>query len=128
LIAAIADSSADAAFAAEALLDWAEDDPRLEVRWTRAADISPLNRQQLLRLWPEGTIEVRLETLRTACEPWNETSIERLAVELDEIDGMTLGRGRRWPRTRLAPLANSTTRQAFLDVIGGVLRDLVAKP
>jgi hypothetical protein len=128
LIAAIADSSADAAFAAEALLDWAEDDPRLEVRWTRAADISPPNRQQLLRLWPEGTIEVRLETLRTAGEPWNETRIERLAVELDGIDGITLGRGRRWPRTPLAPLANSTTRQAFLDVISRVLRDLVAKP
>jgi hypothetical protein len=127
LIAALADINADSASAAEAVLGWAQDDPRLEVRWTRAADISAPNLQPLLRLWPEGTIEIRLETLRAAGERWNEARIDRLASEIDEIDGIALGRGRRWPRTPLAALANPTTRQAFLDAIDEVLRDLVAE-
>jgi hypothetical protein len=117
LVAALGYQSAEAASAAEAILDWAERQPRLEVRWTKAADVSVRGTEPLLRLWPDGGVEVRLETLRHPPGGWDDARIEQLATKLNEIEGVALGPGRRWPRLPLVSLAEPVARQAFLDVI-----------
>jgi hypothetical protein len=127
LVAALAHQSAEAASAAEAILNWAEQHPRLEVRWTRAADLSLGGTQPLLRLWPDGTVEVRLETLRRPPRGWDDARIEQFATKLNEINGIALGPGRRWPRLPLTSLDEPTTRRAFLDVIDEALNNLAAE-
>jgi hypothetical protein len=117
LIAALAHQSEEVASAAEAVLDWAEQQPRLAVRWTRAADLSVGDTEPLLRLWPDGSVEIRLETLRHLPAGWDDARIEQFASRLDEIDGVSLGSGRRWPRLPLTSLAAPRARQEFLDVI-----------
>ncbi len=125
LLDVLGEISGETASAAEALLDWAEYHPALEVRWTRAADLAPPGMQPLLRLWPEGTVEVRLETLRVADDTWD-TRIEQLVANLEATCGITLGPGRRWPRTALAPLADLAARSAFLAILDGVVQELSA--
>ncbi len=127
LVAALAHQSPEAASAAEAILDWAEQQPRLEVHWTKAADLSVGDTQRLLRLWPDGALEVRLETLRRPPRGWDEARIEELATKLNEIDGVALGPGRRWPRLSLTSLAEPRAQRAFLDVIDEALNNLACE-
>lgn len=125
LLAALAEGDGDAPRAAEALLEWAEEHPALRVRWTRAGDIG-LARGALLRVWPEGTVELKVNTLRHVDAAWDDDErIEHLLKRLEQIDGVEFsGNRRQWPRAPLAPLADSVKRQTFLaglaDVIAGL--------
>jgi hypothetical protein len=124
LIASLRLNNDDAAVAAEAILDWAEQDPLLEISWSRAADIGlPTAGNPLLRLWEEGTLEVRLSTLRSA-HSWTVEAVDDFVSRLEEVGGVTLGPGRRWPRTPLAPLANTNARERFTEVVSDVLRTI----
>lgn len=108
----------DAASAADALLDWAEEHPLLEVRWTSLGDIGlPAMKNPLLRLWEDGQVEVRLATLAAADEAWDAARIEALVQEFEAVDGVELGSGRRWPRTRLGPLADPEALDLFTGVV-----------
>lgn len=126
LLASAHEVSADAAAAAAALLDWAEQHPLLEVRWARrAGDIGlPGATHGLLRLWDDGSLEVRLETLREIDSAWDEPErIQQLIEEFEAIDGVRL-RSRKWPKTPLAPLADPHARQRFTAVVDDVVRML----
>jgi hypothetical protein len=64
LLAALADKGDGASRAAQALLDWAEDRPDMGIRWNTAGDIGLGVGRALLRIHPEGTVEVKVTTLR----------------------------------------------------------------
>lgn len=117
LLSELAHQSEEAVSAAEAILEWAEQQPRLAVHWTRAVDLSVSGTEPLLRLWPDGSVEIRLETLRNPPAGWDDARIEQFAARLNEIDGVTLGSGRRWPRLALASLAETAARQDFFEVM-----------
>jgi hypothetical protein len=128
LLAALNDGDPGAADAAEAVLDWAEEQPDLSVRWNKAGDIGlAVGHPALLRIWAEGTIEVKVHTLRQIDRGWdNDERIDRLIARLEEIDGVQFFKGarRRWPRTALAPLAETDKRQTFLAVVMDAIREL----
>jgi hypothetical protein len=127
LLAALADLDANAADAATALLDWGESHPDLNVRWNRAGDIGlAVGYQGLLRLWAEGAVEIKVNTLRHADAGWDDDDrIEQLLQRLEQIDGVEFtGTRRQWPRTPLAPLADPAKRQSFLAVLTDVLEEL----
>lgn len=127
LASALQSPSPDAAAAAAAILDWGAQHPDLAVTWSRAGDIGlPADRQPLLRLWPEGTIEIRLETLRSEHD-WNATQLDELVDRLQPIEGVKLGGGRRWPRTPLAPLADKHRRERFTALLDDVVGSLGAR-
>lgn len=126
LIAALADRDAGAADAAEALLDWGEQHPDLSIIWNRAGDIAFAYGKSLLRVWEEGTVEVKVQTLRKLDSGWDDDErIEQLLQRLENIDGVQFTNNRRqWPRTPLAPLADPRKREAFLGAIDDVVREL----
>jgi hypothetical protein len=125
LLAALGENDRDAAEAARALLDWGDDHPGLTLRWNRAANIGLDVGNPLLRLWPNGTLDVKVETLRQLDPPWDDERIEQLLQRLERIDGVVLAGNRaRWPRTPLAPLADPANRRAFLAVVGDVVSEL----
>lgn len=124
LIAALSEVGPGAVLAGEGILDWAERHPDLNVRWTNACDIAPASGGgPILRIWGEGTLEVKVHTLRHADPAWNDDDrIEELVRRLEEIDGVDLtGNRRQWPRTPLAPLGKADSRQALLAVIEELL-------
>ena len=103
LLTGLEQLSQDTAVAAAALLDWAERDPRLEVTWNTTGNIGIRGvRSPLLRLWPDGLLEVRFETLSASETGWGPEQVEDLAQRLNAISGVELGSGRRWPKTALA--------------------------
>ena len=126
LLAALAEKESGAAEAAESLLRWAEERHDLDVNWNRAGDIRLGVGQALLRLFPEGTVEVKVNTLRTLDPAWDDDErIEQLLRRLEQIDGVKFFKNRRqWPRTELAPLADHGKRQAFLAVIVQAIAEL----
>jgi hypothetical protein len=129
LLAELAQENAAAATAAEALLEWGERHPRLNVRWNSAGDIGVVGSPGLLRLWGEGTLEVKVHSLRRM-DPgnWdNDERIESLIQRLEQIPGVVLRAARlQWPRTPLAPLGDPSARAAFLAIIEEVLEELPA--
>lgn len=126
LLSTLRDQDPKATLAAEALLDWAEEHPDLSVRWTRAGDIGLASGYPaLLRIWGEGTLEVKVNTLRKLDNAWNDDRIESLLQELEQIEGIALkGARRQWPRTPLAPLADASKRNTFVSTITNVIADL----
>jgi hypothetical protein len=128
LLDSLADVDSEAVDAAAALLDWGERHPDLTIRWNRAGDIG-LNGYApgLLRVWPEGTLEVKVDTLRKVDPAWdNDKRVEGLVRRLEAIDDVVFFKGSRlrWPRTALAPLTNPGTRETFLAVIAEVVGSL----
>lgn len=126
LLAALAEGDPGAADAAQALLDWGEQHPNLSVHWTRAGDIAFAVGKSLLRVWEEGKLEVKVNTLRRVDAEWDDDArIELLLRRLENIDGVRfMGNRRQWPRTPLAPLADPGKLEAFLGVIDDVIRGL----
>jgi hypothetical protein len=128
LLAVLADAEPRAAEAADALLEWAEQHPGLVIRWNRAGDIGLTSYAPgLLRLWPEGTLEVKVDTLRKLDAAWDDDErVEQLLQRFEEIPGVHFFKGnrRRWPRTALGPLATVAERQAFLELLTEVISEL----
>jgi hypothetical protein len=127
LIADLADGPPGAADAARGLLDWGEVHPDLSVRWNRAGDIGlAVGYSGLLRVWAEGTVEFKVNTLRKVDAAWDDDErIEDLLQRLELIDGVVFkGIRRQWPRTPLAPLADASKRRTFLAVIDDVIQGL----
>ena len=113
--------------AAEALLAWANGHPQLTIRWTRAADIgvAGAGNGTLLRIWDEGTLELKVNRLRHDRLGWDDERIERLLKRLEKIDGVAFsGNRRQWPRTPLAPLGDSQTRQQLLLVVEEIVGEI----
>jgi hypothetical protein len=128
LLAALEATSADAASAATAILRWAADHPVLQLSWSSAADVGlPMDANPVLRLWPEATIEVRLSTLRSG-HGWDDAQIDELVKRLEQIPGVNLGQGRRWPRTALAPLAENSARERLIAIVDEVASELRPRP
>lgn len=97
------------------------------LRWTKAADIAlATGGSALLRIHAEGTLEVKVNTLRKLDDSWNDDErIEQLLQRLEQIDGVSLtGNRRHWPRTPLAPLADPSKRATLLAIVDEVVRDL----
>ena len=70
------------------------------VRWNRAGDIGlAVGYSALLRIWDEGTLEVKVNTLRKVDHTWDDDDrIENLLRQLEQIDGVVLTSARRqWP-------------------------------
>ena len=117
-----------AAEAAERILDWAQAEPRLKVRYTQTAGIiGPDSRRPLVKLWPKRSInkgfEVNFRTLETHGEPWDDEHCERLRQSLADI-GVSLEGKPGWPKAPLAPLADDARRQQFFEVIEEALESL----
>lgn len=131
LLSTLREQDPDAAVAAEELLDWAEQHPELNVRWNRAGDIGlAVGYPALLRIWDEGRVEVKVNTLRKVDELWDDDArIETLLQRLEGIEGIVLkGTRLQWPRTPLAPLADPAKRQLFLEIMSDVIAGLKASP
>lgn len=127
LLSALREEDPAAEAAAAALLDWGEQDLDLSVRWNRAGDIGlAVGYSALLRIWDAGTLEVKVNTLRKVDHTWDDDDrIENLLRQLEQIDGVVLtGARRQWPRTPLAPLADQTNRQRFINIISDVIGGL----
>jgi hypothetical protein len=113
--------------AAEALLEWAESHPKLNVRWNRAGDIGLVTGGSgLLRIWAEGTLEVKAWTLRQLDPAWDDDGrVDELMTQLEKIDGVVLkGRRLQWPRTPLAPLADPSKHAELVAVMQDVIDGL----
>jgi hypothetical protein len=129
LLSTLRDQDPEAAAAAEELLDWAEQHPELNIRWNRAGDIGlAIGYPALLRIWDEGRLEVKVNTLRKVDESWDDDArIESLLERIERIDGVVLKGARlQWPRTPLAPLADPAKRQRFLATMSDVVAGLNA--
>lgn len=126
LLTSIRDISADAAIGAEALLDWAEHHPHLEVRWTRAADIALPDTYALMRISESAKVSLELKTVWTVDPTWDDDDrLQDLRRRLETIEGVHFPPGHRsWPRTPLAPLADPDKRRRFLEIIDEVVAGL----
>jgi len=126
LLAALTEVDRDAADAAGAILDWADEQPQLRLRWTRAGNIGPEASDPVLLLWPNGMLNLRVETLRHLDAAWDDDErVEQLLRRPEAIDGVTFtGNRRRWPVTPLAPLADPTNRDALLAIVAEVVSAL----
>jgi hypothetical protein len=99
LLAALDDATPAAAEAAQALLDWGEHYPDLSLHWNRAGDIGFAVGKSLLRVWAEGTVELKVNTLRKVDTEWDDDDrIEHLLQRLEAVDGVRFnGNCRQWP-------------------------------
>jgi hypothetical protein len=117
-----------AADAAEAILNWADREPRLEVRYTHRSSVRLWSAGgRLLQIDRGGRLRLVLLTLSEHGEPWDDERIEQLVQELAEI-GVQLEPKRTWPKTPLEPLADDTTRRQFLTLMERVLDALATSP
>jgi hypothetical protein len=117
-----------AAQAGNAILDWAERSPDLNVRYTATFGIIEVGGAAILKIRtaPDSlrrALEVHLESLIKHGEPWDEAHLEQLIVDLAGV-GVELDPGRRWPNAPIEPLADPTRRQQFLGLIEQVINTL----
>ena len=132
LLASIREQSESAGDAAAGILDWADREPRLNVRYTYTRCRIETGVGPLLRLastlWPEK-IHVHLRTLADHGAPGDDEHVEQLVQELADI-GVKLDSAE--PRSRnlapLEPLADDNTRQQFLALMDRVLDSLTTSP
>lgn len=127
LLANIREQSELAADAAEAVLDWAEREPRVDVRCTPTTAAFWRAGRPILRLTRRAEIRVQLRTLSDHGAPWDDQHIERLVQDLADI-GVQLGPQRIKPKALLEPLADEARRQQFLSVMERVLDTLTTSP
>jgi hypothetical protein len=123
-LAAIREHSVTAAEAAEGVFDWADADPRLDVRYTRTAGIIETAGRPFLKLWPNRGIEVHLHTLSKHGEPWDDERIEQLVQDLVDIGVHLEPNKRSWPKAPLEPLTDDARRQQFFALLERVLDTL----
>lgn len=120
--------NAPAADAAESILEWADRDPRLHIRFTRTGGvIETAGGLSLIKLWPKRAItrglEVNFRTLAKHGERWNEHRIEQFRQELADI-GVSLEGNPGWPKGRLEPLADDARREQFFELMETALAAL----
>lgn len=113
LLARLREQSGPAAEAAGAVLDWAETEPRLEVRYTPTSGGIWAGGQGFLRVLLTGEIQVVLKTLLDHGDPWDHERVERFVQDLAAM-GVELGPKRNWPAAPLEPLADDGRRRQFL--------------
>ena len=124
LLAIIREQSELAADAAEAILDWADREPRLEVRYTPRIGVRLWTAGgRLLQIDRGGHLRMFLQTLSDHGKPWDKERIEQLVQELADI-GVQLEPKRIRPKAPLEPLADDTRRQEFLTLMERVLHSL----
>jgi hypothetical protein len=124
LVATIREQSPLAADAAAAILDWADHEPRVDVRYTPASRVDLWTAGgKLLQIHRRGQLRIVLRTLSQHGEPWDDEHIEQLVQDLAGI-GVQLDLKRTWPKTPLEPLADDTRRQQFLTLMEQVLDTL----
>ena len=122
LLAIIREQSELAGDAAEGILDWAEREPRLDVRYTPSAVRLGTAGNPLLII-RGGHLRVVLKTLSEHGEPRDDERIGQLTQQLADI-GVQFDAMRARPKTPLEPLADDTRRQRFLSVMERVLDTL----
>ena len=130
LLGSIREQSAPAADAAEALLDWADREPRLDIRYTRTRGFIETAGRPLLKFFPvrPPKIELQLHTLADLGESWDAERSERLVRDFADI-GVNLDPDeRRWPQTPLELLADDARRERFLALMKRVLDSLTPGP
>jgi hypothetical protein len=125
VVAKLREHNDEAAHAADALLGWAEQNSRLNVRYTAWFGIIEIGGAPLLkiRINPDSVrraLEVHFETLARRGEPWDEHHIEQLVRDLAGV-GVELDSGRRWPNAPIEPLADDSRRRHFLNLIQRVI-------
>lgn len=127
LLASIREQSELAAKAAEGILDWAEREPRLEVRYAPTAVRLRTAGNPLLLIGRGGVLRVILRTISKHGARWDDEHVQRLAQDLAEIGVQLESKGAR-PKTSLEPLADDTRRQQFLTLMEGLLDTLTTSP
>jgi hypothetical protein len=132
LSASIRDRSELAAEAAEGIVDWADSEPRVDVRYTRTGGLIEISGREFLTLASRRAVprifHAQLRTLAEHGDPWNEERIEQLVQELADIGVHLEPNERRWPRTPLEPLADHARRHQFLAVMERALDTLTGSP
>jgi hypothetical protein len=125
LLSALAEEDPGAAAAAGALIDWCETEPALDLRWRReTADFGRPDRQPLIRIWRDGRLEVRLQTLRAKDVGWDLERCKALMDELEAIDGLSFDAGRSWPKAEISALSGDDSRDQFLAVMAAVVAEI----
>lgn len=128
LLASIREQSELAAHAAEGILDWADGEPRLSVRFTPAAGVRFRTAgRPLLLIDRRGQLGVFLKTLSEHAEPWDDESVEQLVRDLANF-GIQLDAKRARPRAPLEPLADDARRTEFFALMDRVLDTLTSSP
>ena len=128
LLAIIRDQSELAADAAQGILDWADREPRLDVRYTPTIGVRLWAAGgRLLQIDRRGYIRAFIQTLSDHGAPWDEEHIEQLVQDLADI-GVELEPKRIRPKAPLEPLADDTKRQQFLTLMERVLDTLTTSP
>jgi hypothetical protein len=126
LLAGIREQSELAAQVAEGILDWADGEPRLSVRYTPAAGVRFRTAgEPLLLIDRRGQLGVFLKTLSEHAEPWDDESVEQLVRDLAKF-GIQLDAKRARPRAPLDPLADDAIRTQFFALMEQVLDTLSA--
>jgi hypothetical protein len=121
LLASIREHSESAAHAAEGILDWADGEPRLSVRYTPAAGVRfQAEGKPLLQIGRRGQLAVFLKA-------WDDGRVEQLARDLANF-GIHLDATRARPRAPLDPLADEATRTQFFALMDRVLGALTSSP
>ena len=125
LLAMLRGASADAETAGAALLDWAGGHPLIEVSWKRrTADVGVPRVPQILRIWNNGRLELRLRSLSDADPAWDDSRCDELIRRLEAIPDLRFEPGRNWPKASIAALADRENHSAFVTVIDDVVRQL----
>lgn len=128
LVATIRERNAPAAYAAEGILDWADGEPRLDVRYTPTIGVRLWAAGgRLLQIDRSGYIRAFLQTLSDHGAPWDEERIEQLVQDLADI-GVQLEPKRIRPKAPLEPLADDAKRQQFITLMERVLDTLTTSP
>jgi hypothetical protein len=128
LLAIIREHSEAAADAAEGILDWADGEPRLDVRYTPTAGVRLRTAgKPLLIISRRGQLRVVLKTLSEHGEPWDDEGIEQLVQDLAEIGVQLEPKGAR-PKTPLEPLADDSRRRRFLSLVERIIDALTSGP
>jgi hypothetical protein len=96
-----------AAHAAEGILDWADGEPRLSVRYTPTAGVRFRTAgRRLLLIDRRGQLGVFLKTLWEHAEPWDDEKVEQLVRDLANF-GTQLDATRARPRAAVEPLGTT---------------------
>lgn len=112
-----------AADAAAAVLDWADREPRFDIRYTPTSAGIWTRGHTFLRVSVRGKIQVELRTLAHHGESWDDERIEQLVQDLAAI-GVQLDSTRNWPKAPLEPLGDEARRQQFFGLMEKVLDTL----
>jgi hypothetical protein len=119
----------EVALVASELLDWAEGQPEIHVRYSQTDGPNPttdaiveVSGSTLFRIRRQREVRVSIEALAAHGEPWNEARVGQLVQELDQI-GLKQERDR--PRAPLEALVDEARRQQFLALMERVVGTLI---